>query len=103
MTTTEILRSAKILREWVGITQEEMFWLRVDLGMEFLKTYFPAEAEEFAKQKGFWDLWVYEWIKDDIAVLRGFPEAENDASLYAQLKRGMDDMVILRQLNLYVG
>jgi hypothetical protein len=96
----ELTKVSRTVREELGLTKEEIFWMQIDMGSEFLKIYYPEESLRVATQTNFWDIYVFEWVKDDAEILEGkFCDlSEICLCTYAQLKRGMPDGIILKQL-----
>jgi hypothetical protein len=94
----ELTQVSRTIRENVGLTKEEVFWLQIDLGMEFLRVHFPKDSLTVSNNTNFWDIWVFEWIKDDAKLLKE-DWGELDYAGYEILKRGMQDYKILKQLN----
>lgn len=86
------------VREELGLTKEDIFWMQIDLGSEFLQVYFPENSLAVATKTNFWDIWVFEWMKDDEALMDCSFWNEIDGEDYYKFKRDINDFKILEQL-----
>lgn len=91
--------NSKAIREELGLTKEEIFWMQVDMGSEFLRVYYPDCSLYVATKTNFWDIWVFEWMKDDVLILNEFELDSICKNGYRILKDGMNDDRVLEQLN----
>ncbi|MFY7826903.1 MAG: hypothetical protein ACOVQ4_07250 [Flectobacillus sp.] len=57
-----------LLRETIGISKEEMFWFQVEVGCRFLENWFGWQAMDIATKTNFWDLFLMEWVYDDVEI-----------------------------------
>lgn len=63
---------ARFTRE---VTTEELFWARVELGMEYLRELHGEEAaRRIWKKKTFWAWWRQTWHVNDKIILYGLDE-----------------------------
>lgn len=92
-----LAKVSRRVREELGLTKEDIFWMQIELGSEFLRLYFPDNSLLIATKTNFWDIWVFEWMKNDEKIMNG-DWGEIDFELYQHLKYGMDDFNILEQL-----
>lgn len=66
MNRIDVLRNCSVkIRQLVEIDKEALFWLQVDLGCKFLELHFGLDAMMIATETNFWDLFIFEWYKDD--------------------------------------
>lgn len=66
----ELTKCSVDIRERIGLSKEDMFWLQIELGSVFLNTHFGIEAKKISDETNFWDLYLFEWYKDDEWLLK---------------------------------
>lgn len=66
----ELTKCAIDMRELIGCTKDEIFWMQIELGSIFLNTHFGIEAKKISDETNFWDLYLFEWYKDDEFLLK---------------------------------
>ena len=94
----QITKCTAEIRQKVGLTKEQIFWYQIDVGMKFLELHFGLDALEIASKTNFWDLFVFEWVKDDAWLLRNIDLY--DAEHYLNWKITMlDDRKVCEVMN----
>ncbi len=62
------------------ISKEDLFWLRVDIGIEYLnRMRIPAVDREALRQDpSFWDWWRLIWDQGDMEMIKRFKSIDGD-------------------------
>lgn len=94
----EISNASLEVRACIGLSKEDLFWYQVDFGMKFLKLHFGLDALEIATHTNFWDLFVFEWYKDDAWILRNIDLYDVDHYLSWKLTM-MDERRLCEVMN----
>lgn len=68
-----------VILRYVNITEEELFWLKVDTGLEYIDHYCPLSTDEADKQtlkesRAFWEWWDQIWSIKDKQILERYNE-----------------------------
>lgn len=53
-----------------SVTDEDIFWLRINVGEEFIQRHFPKSFKSTIQSKGFWNFWRQIWHMNDKAFLK---------------------------------
>jgi len=94
----QITKYSAEVRECIGLSKEDMFWYQVDFGMKFLKLHFGLDALEIATKTNFWDLFIFEWCKDDAWLMRNIDLYDVEHYLNWKLTM-MDDRKVCEMMN----
>lgn len=65
----QIVEQSRELMQIIGISKEELFWFRIEMGCSFLERYFDRdEVLKIVTETNFWDLYIRDWILGDAEI-----------------------------------
>lgn len=76
-----------------GYTKEDLFWMRVDLGREYLrKNYSESDRKRLQASKAFWAYWRQQWHSNDRKLIDRFKKTQSNGvpfKNYQTLQQGL--------------